>query len=153
MADVRVTTGSRSRIPGTQVGLEVNVFGMTKLQAGINGEFMAEVGVEALQPAYQDAYLEWAVLTGASRDSIEIAVSEVGERLARVVLQAGGEKLMTDPRNHDHTDYAPFLEFNGSPSGSQSPGAIARAIFSNDRLMREIIHQKIRERVLELTSE
>lgn len=153
MADVRVTTGRRSRTPGTTVGIEVNTFGLKRLQEGVTGEFMAEVLVEAGQPAYNDAYSEWAVLTGASRDSLELVVTEVGPTFARVALQAGGEKLMSDPRNPKGEDYAPFLEFNGSPSGSQSPGAIARAIFSNDGVMRQIIHNKIAERVQELVNE
>ena len=148
MANVRVTTGRPSREPGTQVGMAINTFGLAKLQGAVNSQVMAEIATEALQPAYRDCYDGWAVLTGASRDSISVDTIEVGPTFARVALQAGGEKLIADPRNKSHKDYAPYLEFNGSPSGSQPAGLIVHSIFSNDREMRQIIHDGIK-RVIE----
>lgn len=146
MSQVRVTiSGSaggrfRSRIPGTQVGLQVNTFGMDRLIAGVNGDSLLEITMEAGQIAFDQAFEEWPVLTGASRDSIELIPAEVEARRARVILQVGGPLLIDDPRNRSHKDYAPFLEFNGSPSGSSAPGVILRAIADNDAAIREAIH-------------
>jgi hypothetical protein len=136
MADIRVVFGDRPKTG--VVNVQVNVFGMIKLQAGVTGEALSVIAVKALQPAKQEAYDNWAVLTGASRDSIDVVVAEVGAKHARVALQAGGQKLISDPRNKQHIDYAPFLEFNGSPSGSQPAGVLVRAIYGNDYLIRRV---------------
>lgn len=149
MANTRTTFGRRSRQPGDQVGVQMNVFGLNALQAGITGDKLAEVLLYAGQPAYEEAHADWAVDTGASRDSIELVVAEVLPRAARVVLQAGGSKLIDDPRNKAKKDYAPFLEFNGSPSGSMGPGTIQRAVYSNDRVIKE----RIKEGVAKLIAE
>ncbi len=140
---VRVTTGRRSRQVGDQVGLQVNTFGLDKLQAGITGEAIAPILLEALQPALQDALAEWPVLTGASIDSMETIISEIGPKHARAVLQVGGEKLISDSRNVSHKDYAPYIEFNGSPTG-RGQGAISNAIFGNDRQIRADIHAGVK---------
>jgi len=142
MASVRVTTGRRSRAAGDQVGLQVNTFGLTKLAAGINGEAIANILYEALQPALQDARAEWPVLTGASLSTMEVAISEIGPTHARAVLQVGGEKLIAHPDNESKKDYAPFIEFNGSPTG-KGQGAISNAIFGNDRQIRADVHAGI----------
>ncbi len=131
----RVTTGRRSREPGTTVGMEVNVFGLTALEAGINGEAIAPILLEALQPALIEARGEWPILTGASIESMETVISEIGLRHARAVLQVGGAKLIADPRNVSRKDYAPFIEFNGSPTG-RGQHSISNAIFGNDRQIR-----------------
>ena len=139
MAQVRVTTGRRSREPGTTVGMQVNTFGLSKLQAGVTGEAIAEILLEALQPALADAKSEWPILTGASISTMETVVSEIGPTHARAVLQVNGEKLIADPRNVSRKDYAPYIEFNGSPTG-RGQGAISNAIFGNDRQIRADVH-------------
>lgn len=149
MANTRTTFGRRSRAPGEQVGVQINLFGLNKLEAAVTGDKLAEILLYAAQPAYDEAHADWAVDTGASRDSLELGVAEIMPRAARVVLQAGGEKLISDPRNRSKKDYAPFLEFNGSPSGSMGPGTIQRAVYSNDR----VIKDRIREGVSRLIRE
>lgn len=151
MADIRVNLDlKRSRQPGTTVGVRVNTFGLQRLMAGIDGNFLAEAGVDAMQIAHQDAYANWAVLTGASRDSLIVVVTEVGDRHARVELQAGGDRLKADPRNPKGKDYAPYLEFNGSPSGSQPAGVLLQAVNMNDREIRQRLHDLTAQRIKEL---
>jgi hypothetical protein len=141
MADIRTTFGRRSREQGTVVGVKVNTFGLDRLQASFTGDRLAPILVEALQPSFNEAYAEWPVLTGASRDSIDIVVAEVLERAARVALQAGGPTLIANPLNTSHKDYAPFIEFLGTPTAA--PGILVRAIYSNQ----DAIKQRIRDGV------
>lgn len=153
MADIRVTTGGKSelsRIPGTQVGVQMNTFGMQKLLAGLTGEDLVEVLVEGIQPAYDELKENWPVLTGASNDSIEVAVLEVNPRSARVVLQVGGPQLIADPRNKSGKDYAPFIEYNGSPSGSVGPGIMTYSFAVRDREMRKLIHAGVSALIKEI---
>ncbi len=142
MGNIRITTGRRSRETGTTVGMQVNVFGLSKLEAGVTGEAMAPILIEALEIPLAEARSEWPVLTGASLDSMEIGIVEIGPRLARAVLQVGGPVLMADPRNKSHKDYAPYIEFNGSPTG-RGQGAIANAIGSNDTEIRKTIREGV----------
>jgi hypothetical protein len=132
-----------SREPGTRVGLQVNVFGLKKLSNAITGDMLADILKEAIQPAYQQALAEWPVLTGASRDSIDIEVTEVGGKFARVALQAGGEKLIYDERNRSGKDYAPFIEFNGTLT--TPPGTLIHAMHSTESEMKQIIKSKVSE--------
>jgi hypothetical protein len=121
---------------------------MDKLIAGVTGANLAPILLEAGKPSYEQAYSEWPVLTGASRDSIELIVTEINPRSARVVLQAGGEKLINDPRNKSGKDYAPFIEFNGTP---RAPAGILRnSIYDRDADIRSAIHQGVRELIQEL---
>lgn len=146
---IRITTGRRSRVPGEQVGLQVNTFGLDKLQAGLTGEAIAPILYDALQPALRDAQSEWPVLTGASLSTMVVGVTEVGPRFARAVLQVGGEALINHPDNPSRKDYAPFIEFNGSPTG-KGQGAISNAIFGNDRQIREDIRNGVKALLMEL---
>jgi hypothetical protein len=103
-----------------------------------------------LGPSKDDAISNWPVLTGASRDSIEIFISEVKPRSARAVLQVGGETLINDSRNKSHKDYAPYIEFNGSPSG-RGQMAIRNAIYGRDTEIRQAIHARVAALVKDLT--
>lgn len=146
MADVRVTRGVRSRTPGVPVGVQVNTFGLDRLLEGVTGNDLEPLLHNALIPAYDQAHNEWPVDTGASRDTLRIETDEVGARHARVSLRIGGLPLIEDPRNVKHIDYAPFIEFNGSPGGSP-PGILLYAMTSQARLIRSLIHANVRELV------
>jgi hypothetical protein len=95
-----------------------------------------------MQPAVEDAKSEWPVLTGASRDSIEAVITDVGSHFARASLRAGGAKLIADSRNTSHRDYAPYIEFNGSPLG-RGKGALLNALILNDPEIRRRIHAAV----------
>jgi len=143
MADIRVSRGREfSATKGTPVGMQVNVFGLAKLQAEVTGQALVPIMVEALEPALAEAKLSWPILTGASIDSMVIEVIEVLPTGARVNMQAGCHRLITDPRNKSKTDYAPFIEFNGSPSG-RGQGAMTNAFYSQERQMRRTIHDGV----------
>ena len=150
MADVRVVTGRRSRIPSTRVGVQVNVFGMARLISGINGQSMIHILLDALQPSYDQAYSRWPVWTGASRDSLSIEIVEVSEHRARAALLAGGEKLINDTRNRSRKDYAPYIEFNGTRTAP--PGIIFDATYGRDTEIRSDIHGGIAALVREIAS-
>ncbi len=150
MSDIRVTTGGIdqryvSRTPGTATGLQVNTFALQKLKGGLTGEALAPIALEAMQPAYLQALAEWPVyegrdhIGGASRDSIEVGISEIGPTNVRVVLQAGGPQLIEDPRNRSKKDYAPFIEFNGTKT--TPPGTLTHAIVGNEIEMRQYLHE------------
>lgn len=141
MADVRVTTGSRSRVVGEPVGVSLNTFGLTRLE-GITGEDLLPIVVSALEPSREQAFNDWPKETHASSESIRIEPDEVGEKHVRVALKVGGQQLIEDPRNVKHIDYAPYLEFNGSPSG-YPPGILSYAFFSHQREMRDRIHEGV----------
>lgn len=146
---VRTTIGRRSREADSTVGVQINTFGLDKLAEGINGQDLLDILLEAAEPSRVEAYNNWAYLTGASRDSIELVPVEAGERLARIVLQVGGDKLRNDPRNHSHKDYAPYLEFNGSPSGKTPAGVLRNSIYDNDREIRERIQEGLKRKIEE----
>lgn len=141
MAGVRITTGRRSREPGTSVGVQVNLFGMARLEESVNGGQLAEILTEVMQPSLEQAESEWPVLTGASKDSLRLDVIEVGERHARVALQVGGEQLINDPRNESGRDYAPHIEFNGTPNAP--PGIIFNATYGRDSEIRQELHNRV----------
>lgn len=147
---VRTTFGRRSRTPGTTVGVQVSTFGLDKLIEGVNGEAVAKILMDAAQPSKEYAYNNWAYLTGASRDSIDLFVSDVEAKHARVVLQVGGEKLINDPRNTQHIDYAPFLEFNGSPGGTPA-GVLRNSIYDRDTEIRRMIRDGVAKLIEDLT--
>lgn len=151
MAAVRVTTGKRSRQTGTIVGMEVNTFGLKRLQGALTGEDLARILMDAAEIAYIEAFNEWPVQTAASRDSLALRVAEVTPTSARVALQAGGPDLINDPRNKSGKDYAPFIEFNGTATAA--PNIIARSILSNDRQIRAAIHDAVAARVQEVANE
>jgi len=153
MAGIRVTTGGMgggkfpSRVKGTAFGLQVNTFGLKRLREGITGAAMAEIAIKALEPAKEEAFEEWPKppsepeeeyqRTGASSESIRIEVIEVGSTTARVALTVGGEQLINDPRNESHKDYAPIVEYLGTPY--VRPGIITHALFANmDRITQEL---------------
>ncbi len=141
---VRTTTGRRSRIPGTLIGVQLNTFRMRRLEASLNGQQLAPILLDAAGIAFDQAVSEWPVLTGASRDSISLDVIEVESNRARVALQAGGPKLINDARNKSGKDYAPFIEFNGTATAP--PGILIGAIFDNE----DEIKQRIRAGVADL---
>ena len=143
MATVRVTRGSRSRIPGTTVGVQVSTFGLDRLET-ISGSEMEPICREAIEPARELVAGEWPIDTGASIDTLRIETDEIGATHCRVSLRIGGPQLIADPRNVKHIDYAPYIEFNGSPGGTP-PGTIAYAMSSQARLMRSLIHAGVRE--------
>src|SRR5476649_482700 len=147
-SSIRVTRGKEFTTSGT-LGMQVNVFGLTKLQAGINGEAIAPILVDALQPALETAKGTWPILTGASIESMRVDVIEVNAKSARAVLQIGGEQLIGDPRNISRKDYAPFIEYNGSPSG-RGQGSMVNAFYGNEAEMRRIIHDGVALLIAEL---
>lgn len=149
MANIRVTTTRASRQPGDSSGIQVNVFGMQALEAGITGEVLNEIMLEAAQPmleaAIQNWYEHWFSFdTGASQDSIELATTEVGDHFARIILQAGGEKLINDSRNAKHVDYAPFLEFH------EGGGMIRSAVFDGRDEFVRLVRDRVAARIQEL---
>lgn len=143
---VRLTTGRRSRESGTQVGIQLNIFGLNALQGAVNGNELAKILMDAAQPMYTTAYENWPKKTGASADSIELVIVEGEEaaKRARIVLQAGGQKLENDPRNKSGVDYAPFLEFG--TNGRHAYGAIRDAVYSEETDFK----LRVRERVADL---
>jgi len=139
---VRQTTGRRSRESGSQVGIQLNTFGLDKIQAEINGHALAVIMLEAAQPMLEQATQDWPVDTGASRDSIELVTVEEGDRRARIVLQAGGQKLENDPRNKSGIDYAPFLEFG--TEGRAAHGIIRDSVFDNEEAYRSRVRTGVK---------
>ncbi len=139
---VRVTTGRYSREVGTSPGITVNVFGLKALE-GITGQELAVILMEAAQPALATAQEDWPKQTWASHDSLRLEEVEVAEVRARVHLTAGGQQLISDPRNKKHIDYAPFIEFNGTQTAQ--PGVILHSVLSNEREMKEAIKTAIAE--------
>jgi hypothetical protein len=158
MAGVRVVVGGAgggkfpSRVKGEQVGMQLNVHGLTRLRLGITGEMLARIAEEAMMLAYDTAKEDWPIDTGASNDTIKIEVLEAEGKRARVALVIGGEELINDPRNKKHIDYAPYIEFNGSPGG-HPPGTLAGAMALNEPEMRRIIHDGVRDMIEELTND
>lgn len=141
MADVRVTRGLRPRTVGAPVGIQVSTFGLDSLRL-ITGADLLPILEGALEPAETQVREEWPVDTGASRDTLRIEADEVGAHTARVSLRIGGEPLIADARNVKHIDYAPFIEFNGSPGGSP-PGILLYAMTSNARRIRDTVHEGV----------
>lgn len=137
-----------SREEGVRVGLQINTFGMSKLIEAINGEALRNILVEAMDLAYRQAVAEWPVDTGASRDSIDVEVTDVGLRSARVALFAGGDKLRHDSRNPSGRDYAPYIEFNGTASAP--PGILIHAMIANESDMKNIIKERIADLIRRL---
>lgn len=123
--------------------MQVSTFGLQKL-LGVTGADMEPVAHLALAPAFEQAHADWPVMTGASVDSLRIETDEVGAKHVRVSLRIGGAQLIADARNTKHVDYAPYIEFNGSPKGTP-PGTILYAMSANDRLMRSILHEGVSE--------
>lgn len=144
MADVRVTRGNRIQTIGAPVGVQVNTFGLQRLAAGVDGDHLEEILTDAMSIPEAVVQETWPVDTGASLDTLRIETDEVGPSHARVSLRIGGAPLIADPRNTKHIDYAPYIEFNGSPGGTP-PGTILYAMTSTDRQVRDRIHNRVRE--------
>jgi len=153
MAKVRVTEvkfpnrsggnfSIRSRAVGDRTGVIVNTFNLDKLQKEVNGKALMFILFEALEPAWDQARENWPVLTGASQRSIDVVEVEEGPHVARAALQVGGDALKSDPDNMSGKDYAPYIEFNGSPSG-RGQNTILHAYLDNERKMREIVHRGV----------
>lgn len=155
MAGTRTTisgVGGRkfpSKTPGDITGLSLNTFGLDKLQAGINGELLAEILMVAIGPAEEQAKEEWPKETHASVETIKSVVTEVGPKMARVALVVGGPELINDPRNKKHIDYAPYIEFNGSPGGTP-PGTLTHAMAANEVEMKRIIRVSVAQLIEDL---
>lgn len=151
MSGVRVTTGgigqrTMSRTPGTPTGLQINAFALQRLVTGLTGEALAPILLESAQPAYLQALAEWPVyegpdhIGGASRDSIKLEIVEISEGAARVALSVGGPQLIADPRNRSGKDYAPFVEFNGTPK--TPAGTITHAVIANQPEQVAYVHER-----------
>ncbi len=143
---VRITTGRRSRETGSQVGVQLNTFGLGKVKEAVNGKELARILIQSAQPMLENAFDNWPKLTGASADSIELVVVEEGETHARIVLQAGGQKLENDPRNKSGIDYAPFLEFG--TNGRHAYGAIRNAVFDGESAFKDNVREGVRELIV-----
>lgn len=153
MADIRVTqsgVGGKfpSRVKGTRAAFQLNTFGMTKLHEGITGEVLAEIAFEAIQPAYEQALVDWPKITHASVESIEVTTTEIGDKVGRVALQIGGEKLINDPRNKKHIDYAPYVEYNGT--AKTPPGTLTHCMVMHEQEMKRFIHASVKHLIQEL---
>lgn len=134
---------------GSTLGMQVNVHGLVKLQAGVTGDLLAPILVDSLQPALVEAKQAWPILTGASVDSMDVVVIEIGERHARVNLQVGGDRLRNDPRNPSRKDYAPYIEYNGSPAG-RGQGTMVNAFLNNEREMRHAVRDGVAQLIREI---
>lgn len=123
MASVRVTTGGLSggrgisRESGDIVGMSLNVSGLKAAREKLTGKILLPIVMKAMKIALAQAKENWPIDTGASNASIRIQPAEWGETMAKVGLLVGGQRLIKDPRNKSKKDYAPFIEFNGSPAG------------------------------------
>lgn len=153
MANIRTTVtgvGGKfpSRVAGTQVAFQVNTFGMTKLEAGITGEVMEPILIEAMQPALEQAKEDWPKDTHASVETLEVVTMEIGPKVARVALQIGGERLIADPRNLKHIDYAPYVEYNGT--AKTPPGTLTHVMAMNEKVMKQMIHAGVKRMIEEL---
>lgn len=151
MADIRITSGRRSRQPGDTVGIQLNTFGLDKLASGVGGQELEVIVQEAATPMVEEAKAEWYQrswrhVTGASGDSIALVTTEVAERRVRVQFQAGGELLTSDPRNPSGVDYAPFLEFR------EGGGVIRDVFFSQQEETVRRIHAGVKALVEGLLS-
>lgn len=146
MADIRVTHGLRPTSIGEPVGVQVNTFGLQRLE-GITGEDLAPILLRALEPVKEGVQRDWPRDTGASGDTIRTEVDEIGPVRARASLRVGGDELRRDPRNRKGIDYAPFIEFNGSPGGTP-PGTILYNFSVNRAEMRRAIHEGVRQLLL-----
>lgn len=146
MALVRITQGRASRAPGTQVGVQLNTFGLDEVRGRVNGKELAAILMDSAQSMLTDAVLNWPRDTGASGDSIELAVVEENENSARIVLQAGGQTLENDPRNKSGIDYAPFLEFG--TNGRAAHGALRNAVYDGETEFKSLVREGVRALIL-----
>lgn len=142
MAQVRVLRGERVRTVGEPVGVQVSTFGLKALE-GISGADLKPIIMGAAELPANMIRETWPRWTGASGDTIRIETDEVGAKHARVSIRVGGQPLIEDPRNEKHIDYAPFIEFNGSPGGTP-PGTILYAMHVTNAAMRAQIHAGVR---------
>jgi hypothetical protein len=104
--------------------------------AGLNGEALAPIAIEAWEPAFAQAQAEWPKWTHASVDSMRVWVTDVEAHKVRVALSVGGIRLIQDSRNKSGKDYAPYIEFNGTKTAA--PGTIQRAVEDNRDAMKQI---------------
>jgi hypothetical protein len=153
MANIRNTftgVGGRfpSRVKGTQAAFSMNTFGLNKLEAGINGEHLSEIAYDAMEVAEEMAKEEWPKDTHASVETIERVIYEVNERSCRVALQIGGQKLIEDPRNKSHKDYAPYVEYNGTPK--TAPGTLAHVMAVTEPEIKERMRNGVRQLIQDL---
>lgn len=125
-----------SRVPGTMTAIQVSSFRAEKLKT-ISGDELAPIIFNAMILARDQAIMDWPKDTHASVETIELEIKEVGPKFARVALQAGGPKLISDPRNKKKIDYAPFIEFNGTPT--THPGTMTVSVLSNEENMKQAI--------------
>ena len=151
MPDIRsqnTTRVTRSRelsnAPGDTLGFQVNVHGLVKLDAGITGEMLLDILIDALKPAEQEVNTNWPILTGASISTVRITEDEIGEKHARASIKIGGPPLEVHRDNPSRKDYAPYIEFNGSPAG-RGQGTLTNAFLGNEREMKRIIKERVAE--------
>lgn len=142
MADIRVLRKHRVQTVGAPVGMQISSFGLEKL-SGISGADMEPIAHAAMQPALSQLATTWPIYTGASVETARIETDEINLTSVRVSLRIGGAPLIADARNKKHIDYAPYIEFNGSPKGTP-PGTLLYAMTANDRLIRELLHEGVR---------
>lgn len=142
MALVRITQGRASRVPGTQVGVQLNTFGLDEVRGRVTGRELAVILIDSAQPMLSDAFENWPKKTGASSESIELMIVEENEHSARIVLQAGGQTLENDPRNKSGIDYAPFLEFG--TNGRPAHGALRNAVYDGETEFKSLVRDGVR---------
>lgn len=145
MAGVRVTIGGLSgskypsRVTDTPTGMAVNTHVMSKIANLISGSELIPILEEAIQVALEEVKATWPIDTGASISTARTLIVETNDKTARVGMTIGGTPLIEHPKNPKHIDYAPYIEFNGSPGGTAA-GTIARAFAVSQEEMRDIIH-------------
>lgn len=154
MAGTRTTIGGiggrkfSSKVPGDPTGFGVNTFLLDKLKAAMDGEALAPLVLDAVEPAKEQALAEWPVDTGASRSTIRTEIVETGPHFARAALIVGGIALIEHPDNKSHKDYAPFIEFNGT--SKTPPGTLSNAVFDTSDAMKERLADNIRAYLQEI---
>jgi hypothetical protein len=130
-----------SRDPGSLVGVAVNTSAIGKMRGRVTGRNILPILMKAVKKyALPQAKEEWPIETGASHDSIRVIAVEVSENRASAGLTVGGQQLIDDSRNERHIDYAPFIEFNGSPAG-RGEGTITNAMFGNQDAILEDVRE------------
>jgi len=130
--------------------MQVNVHGLVKLDEGITGAMLMDILLEALEPAEREVNANWPILTGASISTVRKSEDEIGDKHARASIKIGGVPLGVHRDNPSRKDYAPYIEFNGSPAG-RGQGTLTNAFLGNEKEMKRIIKDRVAELILGLT--
>jgi len=148
---VRTTTqrGGPNMEVGSMISVSVDTTVLQSIE-NISGDDLLPIILDAIEPSMEIAKSQWPVLTGASIESFEVTGEVTGERKAHGQLQVGGAKLISDSRNDKHIDYAPFIEFNGSPTGLGKDAVFNSFVGRADemkRMIRDGVQRLIAERM------